>query len=112
VSRFQEYRDALRALRIEVPIGVPVRVRLSHNRRSKSFGWCGIMTRKGQPSGFSITVSTWIRGRRCTAEEMRDTIVHEWAHARSNTRCTTAVDSHGPEWGLSFSPCYQAAIED
>jgi hypothetical protein len=112
MSRLQKYRDALRALRIEVPLGVPVRVRLSHNRRAQSFGWCGLMSRRGRPAGFTITVSTWIRGRRCTPEEMRDTIVHEWAHARSDTCCTAQVDSHGPEWGLAMSPCYQAAVED
>jgi hypothetical protein len=113
-KRFKGYRNALRALRIECPINVPVRVRLSHNPRSKYFGWCVGMRRKGKLIGFAITVCTRFKGRNVTAEEFRDTIVHEWAHALSDTRCYSdgRVADHGPEWGVAFSSCYQAVIED
>lgn len=108
MNRYRKYRDALRALRIEVPLDVPVRVRLNHGKHTGSFGWCGPM--KG--GGFTITVCTWFGNRRCTSEELRDTIVHEWAHARADTRCTVAVNDHGPEFGVAYAASYTAAIED
>ena len=99
-SRFRKYRLALRALRAECPVDRPVRVRLEHTLAEK-FGSCNLTQ---DEKGFTITVFT----RGSSASELRDTIVHEWAHAM----VWGAETKHGPEWGVAFARAYRAAIED
>lgn len=99
-SRFRKYRLALRALRAECPVDRPVRVRLEHRHR-RHYGHCN-PTRDGK--GFTITVVA----KRATANEMRDTIVHEWAHAMA----WGAETDHGPEWGVAYARAYRATVED
>lgn len=52
------------------------------------------------------------RIRRLTHNEVIDTLIHEWAHAMAWTPAHPSVTDHAPEWGLAYSKCYQAVIED
>lgn len=99
-DRFRKYRLALRALRAECPVDRPVRVRLEHTLAEK-FGSCN-ETRNGK--GFTITVFT----KGSSASELRDTIVHEWAHAMA----WGSETEHGPEWGVAYARAYRATVED
>ena len=107
MSRFDKYRKALRALRAECPTDIPIRVRLNHTSTA-SFGWTSKTKR-----GLTITVCTrYSTGRRCTDAELRDTIVHEWAHAMVSAPCTPGEGFHDALWGVAYAQAYRAAVED
>jgi hypothetical protein len=108
VSRFAKYRRALRALRTECPPppGRRIRVRLDHSRRWLfEFGGC----RVSDAGVANIYLRTWYGGRRVTPEELRDSVIHEWAHA---TSWTENEEDHGPSFGIHWAAAYRAAIED
>jgi hypothetical protein len=107
VNRYAKYRQALRALRLECPVDLPVRVRLNH-RTTDCYGWT---TRtKG---GLSITVCTQYNRRlKCNANELRDTLVHEWAHAMVSAPCEASEGHHDALWGVAYAKAYRAVVED
>jgi len=50
--------------------------------------------------------------RRVTSAEIRDTIIHEYAHAldRNGMKAQSAREAHGRSWGMRYARVYQAAI--
>lgn len=107
-ARFAKYRRALRSLRAECPTHYRVRVRLNHTNR-KLFGWTSVDHDAGT---VSITVCTGGRRRGNTPEELRETIVHEWAHAMVMRPHVPGDAAHDAEWGVAYARAYQAAVED
>ena len=105
--RYLPYRKALRALRAECPVDLPIRIRL-HHRPSRIFGWT---TRT--PKGYSITICTRHGdGASITKHELKETIIHEWAHAMTGTTCTGEVMEHDALWGVAYATAYRATVED
>lgn len=106
-DRFKKYRTALRALRLECPTDIPVRVRLNHTC-TQWYGWTS--KTKG---GLTITICTrYTRGRLCNESELRDTIVHEWAHVMVAAPCTAGQGHHDALWGVAYAKAYAAVVED
>lgn len=104
---FTKYRKALRALRAECPTELPVRVRLVHEPRD-CYGWTARTAH-----GITIYLCTrYTTGRRLNGGELRDTIIHEWAHALVSRPCLDGAGFHDALWGVAYAQAYQAAIED
>lgn len=48
-----------------------------------------------------------IRIRRGAWEAMRDTLVHEYAHALADEACPDSPDPHSDLWGVNYARCYR-----
>lgn len=77
----------------------------------QEFGW----TNLGR-SGFRIVVREKLveanAVRDTTLAEMRDTIIHEWAHVLAWTPEHPSLEDHDPAWAIRYSQAYQAVIGD
>lgn len=99
------FRRLVQKLRREAPPLLPVRV---YVREVVGDGWLGatdLKFRGKRPTHFVIEV------RRGHAQVMRDTLMHEWAHAIAWRQGHETVCDHDPEWALAYSRIYQAMVE-
>ena len=92
-------KQATLVLKTLVPLPYPVSVRRA--RTKDAWGDCEL---KSDPPRFHIRIS-----RSIDEGAAIETLVHEWAHARSWLEHT---QDHGPYWGVAFSECYQALYEE
>ena len=112
------WRTAVRALREECPLLLPVRVVL--DRRLPPRGRDGrlIAWASASAGAFRIVVRTRVRevgSRRCRPlhrSELIEALVHEWAHCLAWRSDESLLEDHGPAWGLAYAACYRATIED
>lgn len=112
----QDFRRTLQALREECPtsMGHPVRVRRT-SRVGPSFGWSKL---RRHEDVFLIVLRTRIhdfatgRVRNVTRDELRDTLLHEWAHVMSWTPVHPSLADHDATWGVNYSKTYQATTMD
>jgi hypothetical protein len=95
-------------------MGTPVRVRWT-NVPNNSFGWTQA-SRSGRHINITVCRRLKPRGgriRTTTADERRDALMHEWAHAMrwvpDEHHCVT---THDAIWGVCLSQVYSAVIED
>ena len=108
------WRRTLRALRQECAPLLPVRVR----REPGPSHQYGYTTLARDEDHFNIVVFERVyeggRARRCRPLELRDTLVHEWAHACAwpGTDDQHTLEFHDASWGVAYARCYQAVIED
>lgn len=42
---------------------------------------------------------------------LRDTLIHEWAHALVANGGGPCEDDHGPLWGVMYAACYRCVVE-
>lgn len=115
----------LRVLRDECGTAgdLPVAVAFSrtpYNGRN-GLAWCYLKRdAKGRPRSYRIVIRTTVAdetypgARRATFTELRDSLIHEWAHAMSWTENSDdrSRGDHGPEWGVAFSRAYQATRDE
>lgn len=103
LTRADNYRRVLAALREHCPTLLPVKVRrVRLPRAARCVADCTLeIDRKGRAQAFVIRVSSKLPWLSAT-----DALVHEWAHALSFTTQHPSFQDHGPEWGLAMSRCY------
>lgn len=98
-------RKLVGVLREQAPPLLPVRVYV----RAKLDGdWQGATSLRfsgGRPTHFVIEI------RKSVAAVMRDTLMHEWAHAIAWREGHETVCDHDPEWALAYSRVYQIVVE-
>lgn len=93
-------------LREHLPPLLPVRVYFRDLKAAGFLGTTTIMfTWDGAPKHFNIAVD-----KSLSWDLMRQTIMHEWAHALAWAQGRAILD-HDPEWGLAMSRVYQEIIE-
>lgn len=102
----KQFRDVVADLKKNHPPLVPVRVYL---RKIAPVHDCVGYTmlkrdRNNRPMHFLIVVDS---GHKWTI--VKDTLIHEWAHAMTWSEHETAED-HGPEWGLAYARLYREFI--
>jgi hypothetical protein len=108
------WRRVLRALRQECPPVLPVRVRMLPGP-SECFGWADFSRDR---TAFNVTVFRSVREpesrpRVVTRGELRETLIHEWAHLLAyHGLLKESLESHDAAWGVAYARCYQAAVED
>ena len=93
-----KYRRMLAWLRREFPLTYPVSVRrvsLKHD-----CGTCGFQSRPWPI--FKIEIAR----NQCAALQ-RDSLLHEWAHARTWHWAKTLQDDHSPVWGIAYARLYR-----
>jgi hypothetical protein len=44
-------------------------------------------------------------------EQLRETLIHEWAHALVGPGGGPCEDDHGPLWGVMYAACYRCVVE-
>lgn len=44
-------------------------------------------------------------------EQLRETLIHEWAHALVGAGGGPNEDDHGPLWGVMYAACYRCVVE-
>lgn len=99
------FREMVSILRAALPPILPVRVYLRRSVESGAYGACWLVHGSdGRPSHFTIAI------RKSSWAVVRDSLLHEWAHAIAWSEAHDVIDDHGPEWGLAMSRVYQAAI--
>jgi hypothetical protein len=97
------FLEDLEALATQCPLGAPAEIRLV------DLGTLGAWGR-----------TEWLQDRGCwsllLAESdepvLRDTLIHEWAHALVSKAGGPLEDSHGPFWGVAYARCYRAVVGD
>lgn len=103
----KRFRDMVALLRDRVPALLPVRVYLRASLPENVWGWTELKhSADGKASHFVIAVrrhQSWV--------VIRDTLLHEWAHAIAWRLEHETVCDHDPEWGLALSRCYQETIQ-
>lgn len=78
------------------------------------FGWTNI-SRSGKHLNIVIATRILTRGRvrDVNPEEIRDTLMHEWAHAmRWVPEDHHNVTVHDASWGVHYASVYAAVVED
>jgi len=102
------WRDLVALLREKCPTALPLRVRvrarvLIDGEEHAGAQWTA-RDRKDRPVRLEIAVAeaSWA--------VMKDTLLHEWAHALSDP-LGTARRKHGIRWGCAMSRVYSAAVE-
>lgn len=116
----QGWRNAIRSLREECPLLLPVRIVLDRRlpppgRDGRLIAWANT-TR--DESGFRIVVRTRVRergsreARRLHRSELIESLVHEWAHCLTWTSDQSTLEDHGPAWGVAYAACYRTVIEE
>lgn len=96
-------RKLLRQLRKELPPLWAVRVR--HVYLKKFRGDCNMFFHRGRKPYFYIRL---LPGQ--TAQQLKDTLAHEWAHAM--TWGTEALPDHSAEWGVAYARCYTLLLDE
>lgn len=110
-------------LREECPAAGELPVKISFNPTpytgKNSLAWCNLSRdRRGRPRNYRIVIRTTVgdRGypgiRRATFTELRDSLIHEWAHAMSWTANAPGCGDHGPEWGVAYARAYNAVNDE
>lgn len=92
-------------LREEMPPLLPVRVYI---REKVGDGWLGgtwLRFKDDKPSHFVIEI------KKTHHLIMRDTLMHEWAHAVAWREGHMTVCDHDPEWAIAYSRIYQLIVE-
>ena len=84
-----------------LPVRVYVRAKLDGGWGETSLILCG----KGRPMSFVIAIK---RSLRVT---MRDTLIHEWAHALTWAEGEHVETDHGDSWALAYGRVYRVLIE-
>jgi hypothetical protein len=91
-------RSLIRLLRRDAPPLLPIRV---YVRDKVGDGWLGATTVKyderDRPKHFMVEI------RKSVGAVMRDTVLHEWAHAVAWREGHETVCDHDPEWALAYS---------
>jgi len=112
----KRYRRALRALRMECPTLLPVRVVLCpFPGPVRLCGWTSLV---GENQGFRLVVRERVveRGaktaRRLNDSEVIEVLIHEWAHCMTWSSGQSEMQDHPPAWGVAYAECYRAVIED
>lgn len=101
-----KFRELVAVLRDRLPPVLPVRVYLRDVVEDDAYGLCWLARKNSKPSHFVIVI------RRFAAwAVIKDTLLHEWAHAIAWSEAHDTVEDHGPEWGLAMSRVYQEAVE-
>lgn len=98
----QKLLETVATLSTSLPLTRPVRFSLVRSLRSRKMRYHGC-TEKGK-DGFLITLA-----RNRNHSIVVETLIHEWAHARSWSR--TKVD-HGKKWGEEYAAAYRTIIGD
>lgn len=108
----------LSALRAECPtaMAVPIRVRRTGRDRVDGGGF-GRSAASRDGRHLNVIVRTWVRVdgrlRRATTEEVRDTLIHEWAHCMTWTpEGHPNLTDHDASFGVAYSRAYAAVVED
>lgn len=110
----RQYRTRIRALRAECPtaMGYPVEVRRT-SVPGPEYGWCDM---RDDGESFRIVLRTHVKVngevRAVTEGEMRETLIHEWAHAMSWTPEHHSFADHDAAWGVRYAQAYNAVVED
>lgn len=113
-STMATWRRTLRALRVECPTVLPVRVSLRAGP-SDCFGYASFSKDR---TGFNLVVYRSVQEPGCkprevTRGELRETLVHEWAHLLAYSGLLHEhLEAHDAAWGVAYARCYQAVIED
>lgn len=92
-------------LRAEMPPLLPVRVYVRRALVDECQGTTDLRFARGKPSHFVIEI------RRSVRAVMKDTLMHEWAHAIAWHQGHETVCDHDPEWALAYSRVYQLLVE-
>lgn len=111
------FRTVLQGLRQECPtsMGLPVKV-----RRKRGYH-CGLLMAYSTTSlderSFLIVLFEKVKNRDGTIrpvslEEMRDCLIHEWAHVMAWTPEHHNMEIHDAAWGVMFAKAYSAVVED
>lgn len=99
------FQQIVKRLRRDLPPLLPVRV---YVRDQVGEGWLGATDLKfkgRKPTHFVVEV------RRGHPQVMRDTLMHEWAHAVAWRHGHETVCDHDPEWALAYARIYQHIVE-
>lgn len=123
----RRFRGAIRALRAECPLILPVRVVLDRRPPPKPRGnlwryqpghYAGWSTTGGGEARFRVVVRTHVyelgsrTPRAMFRGELIETLMHEWAHCMAWNSDHAQLESHGPAFGLAYAECYRAIVED
>lgn len=103
-KRTNQFKKMIMELRHEMPPLLPVRV---YVREKVGDGWLGctyLRFKDDKPSHFVIEI------KKCHNQIMRDTLMHEWAHAIAWRENHATVCDHDPEWALAYSRVYQLVV--
>jgi hypothetical protein len=95
-------RRLSRRLPLDRPVEVRVVRRIRADANAEGGGWGQCDLRDGR---YVIWVTRW----RCPGV-MRETLAHEWAHARRWR--SMAAKAHHDEWGREYARAYRVAIGD
>ena len=93
---------------------LPVRVRLEPGP-SENFGHADFSKDR---TAYNIVVYRSVREpgappRAVTRGELRETLVHEWAHCLAHLGLLQdSLEAHDAAWGVAYAKCYQAVVED
>jgi predicted SprT family Zn-dependent metalloprotease len=98
------FEHMLKRLRASAPPLLPVRVYV-RDRLGDALGDTSLERKGKRPSHFVIRI------RRASLQVMRDTLLHEWAHAIAWRDGHETVCDHDPEWALAYSRVYQLIVE-
>lgn len=100
------FRQMVAKLRREAPPLLPVRVYVRDRLAGKAWGCATLMVcERNKPRRFVIDV------RKSSLAMMRDTLLHEWAHALTWAEGADVGTDHGDPWALAYGRCYRILIE-
>lgn len=112
----KRWRRCLRALRVECPTLLPVRVvRFREPGPVRMCAWAAVVE---GGAGFRVVIRELVyergasRSRRMNDSEMIEVLMHEWAHCMAWHGGHSDLQDHSPAWGVAYSECYRAVIED
>ena len=69
-------------------------------------------------TAFNVTLYRSVKepgvpARAVTRGELRETLVHEWAHLLAyHGLLEESFEAHDAAWGVAYARCYQAVVED
>jgi len=100
------FRQMVAKLRREAPPLLPARVFVREKIAGRLLGSTSLVTcDRGKPLRFVIEV------RRSSTDMMRDTLLHEWAHALTWSVGEQTHTDHSDPWALAYGRCYRIIVE-
>lgn len=98
------FRHLVQKLRKHAPPLLPVRVYV--RERLSDWGCTSLMVSdRDKPLRFVIEV------RKSLPIVMRDSLLHEWAHALTWAEGQHVPTDHSDSWGLAHARCYRIVVE-